>query len=120
MALEVVAHGLLVFETYWVMRSMSIAFPLLYPLLVEAVTKIVNVALFVGATEGVYALIFDALGLVSAAGFTLSLTKRLRSIAAAGIGLAVVSLVPGNTLSKRTKQSAVQSAVIRKASINGS
>jgi hypothetical protein len=112
MSLEVVAHGLLVVETYWVMASMSIAFPPLYPLLVESVTKIVNVALFVGATEGVYALIFDALGLVSAAGFTLSLTKRLRSLTVAALGLAIMSILPGDALSKRRKQPPVRSTVM--------
>jgi hypothetical protein len=94
MALETLAHTLLVLETYWVMVSMKLSFPLYYAPLVESLTKVINMALFIGATEGAYAVIFDSIGLASAAGFTLSLAKRLRSLAVAAVGLGGLTLMP--------------------------
>jgi hypothetical protein len=38
--------------------------------------------------------IFDSIGLASAAGFTLSLAKRLRSLAVAAVGLGGLTLMP--------------------------
>ncbi len=94
MALETLAHALLVLETYWIMSCMKLSFPWYYPPLVESVTKVANMALCIGATEGAYAVIFESIGLASAAGFTLSLSKRLRGLALAGVGLASLSFMP--------------------------
>jgi hypothetical protein len=98
MVLETLAHTLLVLETYWVMASMKLSFPLYYAPLVESVTKVVNMALFIGASEGAYAIIFDSIGLASAAGFTLSLAKRLRSLAVAAVGLGSLTFMPERPL----------------------
>jgi hypothetical protein len=45
-----------------------------------------------GAAEGTYALIFQAVGLPALAGFSLALARRLRTLLVAGVGL--VFLVP--------------------------
>jgi hypothetical protein len=42
----------------------------------------------VGASEGVYALVFQQAGLTAAAGFALAFVRRLRSLLAAAVGLA--------------------------------
>jgi hypothetical protein len=91
-ALEFVAHFLL-FETYWAMVSMGVMVSFLTATLAEILTKLANVA-FAGVAEGAYALLFHALGLPAVAGFTLSLVKRMRSLAFALIGLGILAVVP--------------------------
>ena len=91
-ALEVVAQLLLLFETYWALISMGVMASFLTATLAEILTKLANVA-FAGVAEGAYALLFHALGLPAAAGFTLSLVKRMRSLAFALIGLGILGVV---------------------------
>ena len=91
MALEITAHALLILETYWAMISMRLNASFLTALVAEGMTKLANVALFVGATEGAYAVLFLALGLPAAAGFTLSLLKRVRSLAIGLIGVGILA-----------------------------
>jgi hypothetical protein len=67
-------------------------FSLVQPLSIDAATKLLGVVFFfipgqVGASEGVYVVVFQALGLSASAGFTLALARRLRSMMVAGIGL---------------------------------
>lgn len=45
-----------------------------------------------GASEGVYALLFDTLGLTSTLGVGVALARRVRSVLATGVGLAVLAL----------------------------
>ena len=59
----------------------------------EILTKLANVA-FAGIAEGAYALLFHALGLPAAAGFALSLVKRMRSLSFALIGLVILAAMP--------------------------
>jgi len=92
-ALEFVAQFLLLLETYWALISMGVMASFLTATLAEILTKLANVA-FAGVAEGAYALLFHALGLSAAAGFTLSLVKRMRSLAFALIGLGILALVP--------------------------
>jgi hypothetical protein len=92
-ALEVLAHFLLLIETYWALVSMGLATSLLTAAMAEILTKLANVA-FAGVAEGAYALLFHALGLPAAAGFALSLVKRMRSLSFALIGLGILALVP--------------------------
>lgn len=92
--LELVAQAILVFELYWTLRSMGSEISLGSALLVEALTKIVNGVHLLGATEGSFALIFEWLGMTAAAGFTLSLVKRVRSLALAALGLALMPRMP--------------------------
>ena len=86
-ALQFVAQALLVFDVYWTIASMGLARPFNMALIVEVLTKLVNVVQLVGAAEGGYAMVFEWLGMSAAAGFTLSLVKRVRSLAVATIGL---------------------------------
>jgi len=92
-ALEFMAHFLLLFETYWALVSMGVMASFITATLAEILTKLANVA-FAGVAEGAYALLFHALGLPAAAGFTLSLLKRMRSLAFALIGLGILTVVP--------------------------
>jgi len=92
-ALECLAHFLLLFETYWALNSMGVVVSFVTAALVEILTKLANVA-SAGVTEGAYAFLFKALMLPPAAGFTLSLVKRLRSLALAAIGLGIMTVIP--------------------------
>jgi hypothetical protein len=60
--------------------------------LIEAATKSIPLVFFfipwqVGAAEGAYTLVIDSLGYVAAAGFAVSIVRRLRSLFLAGLGL---------------------------------
>jgi len=96
MVLQVVAHGLVLLETYWALTSMGVTSSIFTTSIAEILTKLANVA-FVGMTEGAYAFLFHALGLPAAAGFTLSLVKRLRSFALAVVGLGSLALISGRS-----------------------
>jgi hypothetical protein len=87
-----VAQGLLLLETYWALISMGLVISFLRASLAEILTKIANVA-FVGVTEGAYVFLFNTLGLPAAAGFTLSLIKRLRSFVLAFVGLGSLAII---------------------------
>jgi uncharacterized protein (TIRG00374 family) len=97
--LEFVAQFLLLLETYWALVSMGLTVTLLTASIAEILTKLANVAV-AGVAEGAYALLFHALGLPAAAGFALSLVKRLRSLAFALIGLGILALVPDRFAAK--------------------
>ena len=53
-----------------------------------------------GASEGGFALVFSWLGLTAAAGFTLSLVKRVRSVTVAAVGLGLLKVLEPSDLSK--------------------
>jgi hypothetical protein len=92
MVLECIAQALILVETYWALISMGVVTSFLMSSLAETLSKIANVVV-VGVTEGAYAFLFHALGLPAAAGFTLSLLKRLRSFAIAFLGLGSFALM---------------------------
>ncbi|MFQ5792332.1 MAG: lysylphosphatidylglycerol synthase domain-containing protein, partial [Acidobacteriota bacterium] len=97
-ALELAAHGALVFEVYWSLGAMGLRFAAIDPLLIEGSVKFVSFAFFfiptqVGASEAAYAMVFEALRLTAAAGFGLAFLRRLRSLVAAGAGLIGLSLL---------------------------
>jgi uncharacterized protein (TIRG00374 family) len=90
--IELLAQCFLVLEFFWIVKTLGLTFPVLYPLMIEASCKFIRVGFFfipwqVGASEGVFAIVFDALGLPAAAGFTLSIVRRLRSLFIAAVGL---------------------------------
>jgi uncharacterized membrane protein YbhN (UPF0104 family) len=96
-ALESVAQALLVLELFVLLRAVGLLRNAIHPFLIEGATKFIGLAFFfipgqVGAAEGVYALIFNALGLPAFAGFSLAVARRLRSLLAAAVGLI---LAPG-------------------------
>jgi hypothetical protein len=102
MILECVAQALLLVETYWALTSMGLVTSFVTASLAEILTKLANVA-FVGVTEGAYAFLFHSLGLTAAAGFTLSLVKRLRSLVLAFVGLGSLSLIePSSSIHRIT------------------
>ena len=62
--------------------------------MIEGATKFIGLAFFfipgqIGAAEGVYALVFKAVGLSASAGFALALARRLRNLLFSAIGLAL-------------------------------
>jgi hypothetical protein len=91
--IEIVAHALLILETYWALVAMHLTRSLQLASLVEVLSKLAGLG-SVGGTEGAYALLFIALGLPPAAGFALSLVKRIRSLTITVIGLAGVAIFP--------------------------
>jgi hypothetical protein len=89
--LEIAAQALLVCEAYWALRSMGLPVSLRSALLIEVMTRAVNLVQFVGTSEAGFAVVFTWLGMPAAVGFTLSLVQALRSLAAAGIGVSLLT-----------------------------
>lgn len=88
---DVCAQTVLIVELYLMMTMLALAFPLVYPVLIEAGSKLANTAFFfiparIGAAEGVLAIMFEIVGLPAAAGFTVSFARRLRSLIVAVVG----------------------------------
>jgi hypothetical protein len=93
--IELLAQCVLVFELFLILTFLNLHFPLSYPFLIEAAAKFIRVAFFfvplqVGAAEGVFSVLFEAFGLLSAAGFTFSVIRRLRSLVTSGVGLLTI------------------------------
>lgn len=92
-ALELCAQFLLMVEIFVLLDAAGEAFRPVQPFLIEAVTKMTGAVFFfvpsqVGASEGVYSLVFQQAGLTAAAGFALAFVRRLRSLLTAAAGLA--------------------------------
>ena len=93
---EIGAQTAVVLEVFWILRALDIFTPAIYPLIIESATKFITmvfvfVPLQVGAAEGSFALIFGAMGLPAAAGFTLAFFRRFRSLLVASAGLAAMN-----------------------------
>ncbi len=96
LGIEFTAQALLVLELMVYLWSARIPFSASQSLVIEAGAKFISLAFFfipgqTGAAEGVYALIFEAVGLSASGGFTLAVVRRLRSLLIAGTGLAFAS-----------------------------
>jgi uncharacterized protein (TIRG00374 family) len=94
--LEFVANGCLVLELFVLLHGIGESFPAVVPFLIESATKFINFGFFfipgqIGAAEGVYAILFTALGLSASAGFSLALARRLRNILVSATGLILLS-----------------------------
>jgi hypothetical protein len=101
MLAEIAGQVALVLELTWIMWALEFRTPVMSALVIEAATKFITVFFFfvplqLGASEGTYAVIFDALGLSAAAGFSISFFRRFRSLLIASVGLAAL-----NTLTRR-------------------
>jgi hypothetical protein len=101
MLAEIAGQVALVLELTWIMWALEFRTPVMSALVIEAATKFITVIFFfvplqLGASEGTYAVIFDALGLSAAAGFSISFFRRFRSLLIASVGLAAL-----NTLTRR-------------------
>ena len=88
----------LVLEVSVAVTAMGLDVPSHYPLLIEGGLKFVSVVFFfipaqVGASEGAYVLLFEILGLSTAAGLSLAFIRRLRSLAVAAIGFVIITVL---------------------------
>jgi hypothetical protein len=95
-AIEIVAQALLVLELIGFLRALGVAAPLAQVFTIEGAIKVIGLAflfipLQVGVAEGAYAVIFGAMGLPPAAGFTLAFARRIRTLAVASVGLPVLA-----------------------------
>jgi len=91
-AIEAAAQAFLVLELFAFLHSLKLAVPVSHAFMIEGSTKVIGLAfvfipLQVGVAEGAYALIFVAMGLPPAAGFTIAFARRVRTIAVASVGL---------------------------------
>lgn len=92
LALETAAQAFLVLELVVFLHALNLVAPLSETFIIEGSTKFIGLAfafvpLQVGVAEGSYAVIFDAIGLPAAAGFTVAFARRIRTIAVASVGL---------------------------------
>jgi hypothetical protein len=95
-AFDAAAQAALIVELFWIMKLLALVFPPVYPVLIEAGSKLANTAFFfvparIGAAEGVMTVMFGIVGLPAAAGLTVSIARRLRSLIVALIGGIVLS-----------------------------
>ena len=98
LAFQVTANVCLILEVWIALHAMGLELPWHYPLIVEGATKFVSVVFFfvptqVGASEGIYALVLDTLGLAAAAGVGLAFVRRLRTLAVAGVGFVLIAIL---------------------------
>lgn len=103
LSLDFLAQGFLVLELFVLLQSMSQPFSPSRPLLIESATKFINLGFFfipgqMGAAEGVYAVVFSAMGLPASAGFSVALARRLRNLLVSGLGLAFLSVLRRRSL----------------------
>ena len=92
---QVAANAFLVLEIHLALSGMGIDAPTFYAAVIEGSVKLVSVTFFfvptqVGVSEGAYAFLFDALGVSAAAGVSLALIRRLRTLATAAVGLGIM------------------------------
>lgn len=97
-SIEVTAQALLVLELLCLLRALGVVSTTVTALVIEASTKIIDIAflfvpLQVGVAEGTYALVFTIMGLPSAAGFALAFVRRLRTLVVASLGLATLAVL---------------------------
>lgn len=94
--LECLSHALLMTDVWVVLHALHLPGTVRDLLVIEGSAKLVAFVFFfvpaqLGATEGSNALIFPIIGLPVAAGVTLALVRRVRSLVIAGIGIAASS-----------------------------
>ena len=95
---QVAANVFLMLEVLVALEAMGFDAPAHYPFLIEGSIKFVSVAFFfvptqVGVSEGTYAILFDTLGLAAAAGVSLAVIRRLRTLAVAAVGFVALALL---------------------------
>jgi hypothetical protein len=96
--IEVTAQALLVLELLCLLRALGVFSTTVTALVIEASTKIIDIAflfvpLQVGVAEGTYALVFTVVGLPSVAGFAVAFGRRIRSLVVASLGLVTLALL---------------------------
>ncbi|HSR51897.1 MAG TPA: lysylphosphatidylglycerol synthase domain-containing protein [Acidobacteriota bacterium] len=95
--LNLTGHACSVLEVYLVLRFLGLDVTLLEAFVVEALTKVVNFGGFIipgnlGAFEGGNMVILRLMGREGASGLTLGVTRRLRGLSWATVGLLVLTL----------------------------
>jgi hypothetical protein len=93
---EAASHAVHIVELYVILRALELGAGVGLATLIEGATKFIGLAFFfvpgqVGASEGAHAIIFEAVGLPAAAGFTVPFIRRIRSVVVAGLGLVGLS-----------------------------
>ncbi len=99
LGLEVFGHVLLAAEIWVVMGAIGPAASWTDALIMEGAIKLIAAVFFfvpgqLGAAEGVYVLLAEALKFGAAAGLTLALIRRVRALLIATLGLAVLTASP--------------------------
>ena len=94
--LNMSAHLINVVEVTLILALMKLPASVSAGFVIEAVTKVINMAFFfVPARAGVYesgnALVLDALGMTAAAGLALALVRKIRAFVWVGYGLVVIA-----------------------------
>lgn len=102
LAMETLAHLLLISEIWIVIQALSLPLSWTDPLILEGGAKFIATAFAfipgqVGASEGVYALLAGAIGLPAAAGLTLALVRRMRGLLVAAAGVVVLARLATST-----------------------
>lgn len=95
---EAASHVVHIVELYVIVRALDLGAGFGMATLIEGATKFIGLAFFfipgqVGASEGAHAIIFEAVGLPAAAGFTVPFVRRIRSVVVAALGLIGLSLL---------------------------
>lgn len=108
LAIEAAGHALLASEVWVVMRAIAEPVTVLATVAFEGGVKFISVVFFfipgqVGAQEGVYALLAQAIGRTAAAGLTLALVRRIRALLVAGVGVGVLSTMRATTRAARQR-----------------
>jgi hypothetical protein len=96
LALDAASHALLLSEVWIVLAALGLPFLLVDPLMIEGAVKPIGMVFFfipgqLGASEAVYVALLRAAGLPAAAGLTLVLVRRMRSLLVAGTTLVVLA-----------------------------
>src|SRR5262249_4137556 len=96
LALDLIAHALLIIELYWIVTSSGVVFRMFQAFLSEASTKFMALGFFfvpmqVGVAEKTYSVVFSTLGLPLTAAVAMSLVRRMRTIIVSTIGLATLA-----------------------------
>ena len=97
-AVEAGSHAVLLFELYWIMRTLHLSAGIGTAFLVDGATKFIELGFFfipgqIGASEAAHTAVFEILGLPAAAGFAVPFVRRIRSAAVAGVGLLAMSVL---------------------------
>jgi hypothetical protein len=95
-AIEAFAHLMLIAEVWILVAALGCSVSRSTPLIIEGGVKFIGIAFAfipgqVGAFEGVYVFLATAVGLPAAAGLTLALVRRARSLVVAAGGLVVLT-----------------------------
>lgn len=96
--IEAASHAAHIVELYVILRALELGAAAGTAVLIEGAAKFIAIAFFfipgqVGASEGAHTIIFEAVGLPAAAGFTVPFVRRIRSVVVAALGLLGLTLL---------------------------